>query len=121
MDRNVRRYFVYIASSWNGTLYVGVTNDPVRRIGEHQEGKVTGFTAKYRIDRLLYVEEAPSALVAVEREKQLKRWRREKKMRLIATQNPEGRDLASEEIDGVSKRTRVRFPPGIDRKANSYG
>jgi putative endonuclease len=76
-------FYVYIlASRYRGTLYVGVTNDLSRRIGEHKSGLVPGFTRKYRVHRLVYFEEYPSVLEARDRERVLKRWRREWKLKL---------------------------------------
>jgi putative endonuclease len=91
------RFFVYIlASRYKGTLYVGVTNDLVRRIGEHKSGLVPGFTRKYGVHRLVYVEECASILEARARERVLKRWRREWKFALIEKVNPDWRDLTAE-------------------------
>jgi putative endonuclease len=90
-------YFVYIlASRRNGTLYVGVTNDLVRRIGEHKSKVVPGFTRKYRVDKLVYFEEYASVLEARARERALKRWDRAWKLALIETMNPQWRDLTDE-------------------------
>jgi putative endonuclease len=92
-----RIYFVYIlASRRNGTLYVGVTNDLVRRIGEHKSKLVPGFTRKYRVDKLVYFEEFASILEARARERALKRWDRAWKLALIEAMNPQWRDLAEE-------------------------
>jgi putative endonuclease len=90
-------YFVYIlASRRNGTLYVGVTNDLVRRIGEHKSKLVPGFTRKYRVDKLVYFEEYASVLEARARERALKRWDRAWKLALIEAMNPQWRDLSEE-------------------------
>jgi putative endonuclease len=90
-------YFVYIlASRRNGTLYVGVTNDLVRRIGEHKSKLVPGFTRKYRVDKLVYFEEYASILEARARERALKRWDRAWKLALIEKLNPQWRDLSDE-------------------------
>src|SRR3954449_8511254 len=92
-----RIYFVYIlASRRNGTLYVGVTNDLVRRIGEHKSKLVPGFTRKYRVDKLVYFEECASILEARARERALKRWDRAWKLALIEKLNPQWRDLSEE-------------------------
>jgi len=79
----------------NGTLYVGVTNDISRRIAEHQSGAADGFTRRYKIDRLVYVEEYASIVEARAREHALMRWRREWKFALIEKLNPQWRDLAA--------------------------
>ena len=91
------RYFVYIlASRRNGTLYIGVTNDLVRRMSEHKDKLVPGFTRKYGVDRLMYFEEYASILEARARERSLKRWDRAWKIALIEKTNPQWRDLTDE-------------------------
>ena len=89
-------YFVYIMASRSGVLYVGVTNELARRVVEHQEGLIPGFTSKYNVNRLVYFEEMKDIRAAIAREKQIKRWRREKKVRLIEGVNPNWRDLSEE-------------------------
>ena len=90
-------YFVYIlASRRNGTLYVGVTNDLVRRMSEHKGKLVPGFTRKYGVDKLVYFEEYGSILEARARERILKRWNRAWKIALIEKTNPQWRDLTEE-------------------------
>ncbi|MBM3526753.1 MAG: GIY-YIG nuclease family protein [Alphaproteobacteria bacterium] len=87
-------FYVYIlASRYRGTMYVGVTNDLVRRMGEHKSGAVPGFTKRHKIGRLVYFESYASILEARARERTLKRWRREWKFELIEAQNPKWRDL----------------------------
>jgi len=87
-------YWVYIlASTSGGTLYVGVTNDLVRRVYEHRQGFANGFTRKYAIKRLIYFEAYDTALAAIQREKNLKHWPREWKIDLIVRDNPSWRDL----------------------------
>ena len=87
-------YFVYmLASKRNGTLYVGVTNDLSRRVGEHKAGVVPGFTRQYRVDRLVYAEGYSSIIEARARERSLKRWRRDWKIQLIEKANPDWNDL----------------------------
>jgi putative endonuclease len=94
------RYFVYIlASRYKGTLYVGVTRDLSRRVGEHKSGFVPGFTREYKIHRLVYYEEYASILEARARERVLKRWRRAWKIQLIETVNPSWRDLTPDLIN----------------------
>jgi putative endonuclease len=91
------RFFVYIlASERNGTLYIGVTNDLLRRVGEHKGKLVPGFTRRYGVDRLVYVEEYLSILDARARERALKRWRRAWKVQLIEKENPEWNDLSDD-------------------------
>jgi putative endonuclease len=91
------RYFVYIlANVRRGVLYVGVTNDLVRRVIQHRSKAVPGFTRTYGVVRLVYFEEYPSILEARAREHALKRWRRAWKFALIEGVNPDWRDLSSE-------------------------
>jgi len=87
-------YYVYImASKRNGTLYIGVTNDLIKRIYEHKNNLVDGFTKKYRIHNLVYYEQTEDVKSALQREKQLKKWNRKWKIRLIEEMNPEWKDL----------------------------
>ena len=87
-------YYVYLlASQRNGTLYVGVTNDLVRRVYEHKNGLADGFTKKYAVHMLVCFEISESIDSAISREKQLKNWRREWKVALIEKANPEWEDL----------------------------
>jgi putative endonuclease len=90
-----REYSVYIMTGRCGTFYVGVTNNIYRRVAEHKAG-LSEFTARYRLHRLVYVESTDDVWSALAREKQLKPWRREKKIRLIRTMNPRFLDLAAE-------------------------
>jgi putative endonuclease len=90
-------YYVYIlASRRNGTLYIGVTNDLVRRLSEHKGKLVPSFTRKYGVDKLVYFEEYASILEARARERTLKRWQRAWKLELIEKMNPQWRDLTDE-------------------------
>ena len=88
-------YYVYIlASATNVTLYIGVTSDLLRRVYQHRNHiDPDSFTAKYNVHKLVYFEETNDVRSALEREKQLKGWRRSKKNRLVETQNPEWKDL----------------------------
>jgi putative endonuclease len=86
----------YILASRSGTLYIGVTNDLARRIYEHKWGLAPGFTRKYKVHYLVYVEEFASADEAIAREKQLKGWTRRKKLALVQSANPTMRDLSVE-------------------------
>jgi putative endonuclease len=93
----MREYYVYIlASGPGGTLYVGVTNDLVRRVYEHKSGAVPGFTKRYKIDRLVYFEIYGISYDAIQREKNMKHWPRVWKTRLILQSNPTWRDLYDE-------------------------
>jgi putative endonuclease len=90
-------FFVYIlASKRNGTLYVGVTNNLVRRLSEHKAKLVPGFTRKYVVDQLVYFEAFDSILEARARERSLKSWRRAWKIALIEKLNPDWRDLTDQ-------------------------
>ncbi|MDD2903836.1 MAG: GIY-YIG nuclease family protein [Syntrophales bacterium] len=92
----MRQYYVYILTNKSGTLYVGVTNDLERRMSEHKGSLVPGFTKKYKIDQLMYYEEANDVREAIAREKQIKGWRREKKIALIEADNPTWQDLSAD-------------------------
>lgn len=89
-----KRYFVYLlASHKHGTLYIGVTSDLIRRVYEHKTKAVPGFTKKYDITKLVYFEIFDDPLTAIEREKELKKWRRDWKIRLIEENNPAWADI----------------------------
>jgi putative endonuclease len=90
-------YWVYrLASGHNGTLYVGVTSDLVRRIAEHREGAMPGFTERYGVKRPVWYETHDSIEAAIRREKRLKKWPRAWKVALIEAANPNWRDLWAE-------------------------
>jgi putative endonuclease len=87
-------YYVYLmASRRNGTLYLGVTNDLVRRVYQHRNKLLPGFTARYDVDKLVWYEIYDDPTNAITREKDIKKWRRAWKIRLIEEMNPEWRDL----------------------------
>lgn len=93
------QYFIYIlASKKNGTLYIGVTSDLIKRIYEHKNDLVKGFTQKYTIHKLVYFEATESIESAIMREKQLKTWNRAWKINLIEKSNPGWNDLYSDLI-----------------------
>jgi len=93
----MRSYYVYIATNKHNTVfYTGVTNDIFRRMEEHKNKKKKGFTSKYNINKLIFVEETNDVTVAIEREKQLKNWRRQWKINLIKEMNPFMKDLIDE-------------------------
>jgi putative endonuclease len=92
----VSQYYVYIMASQSGVLYTGVTNDLNRRVGEHKEGQISGFTKNYKVSQLVYYETMDNVNAAIAREKQIKRWRREKKVKLVETINRGWKDLARE-------------------------
>ena len=89
-----KRYSVYILASRSGALYIGITGDLVRRIAEHRAGTASRHTRRYRIYRLVHVETTDDVHAAIAREKQLKGWRREKKLALIRESNLAWDDLA---------------------------
>lgn len=89
-----RHYYVYIlASKIGGTLYIGVTNDLVRRVYEHRENLAAGFTKKYEVHRLVYFEQHDNIEAAIQWEKRLKKWNRRWKIQLIEETNPNWSDL----------------------------
>jgi putative endonuclease len=88
------RYYVYLLTNWNNkVMYVGMTNDLMRRVHEHRTHAVKGFTEKYNVHKLVYFEETSDVHAAIAREKEIKKWRREKKNALVVRTNPEWRDL----------------------------
>ncbi|HOG18726.1 MAG: GIY-YIG nuclease superfamily protein [Syntrophaceae bacterium PtaU1.Bin231] len=90
----MKQYYVYIlASKRNGTLYVGITSDLVKRIYEHKEGLTDGFTKLYRVHTLVHYEAFDDVVEAIAREKQLKKWNRKWKLELIEEKNPGWKDL----------------------------
>ena len=90
----MKNYYVYILSSETGTLYTGVTSDLMNRVYQHKHKLVNGFTKRYDVSRLVYYEETTDIKVALEREKEIKGWRRSKKIDLIKSLNPSCKDLA---------------------------
>ena len=99
-----RMYCVYIASSKSRAIYIGITSDLVGRMQQHRNRTLPGHTSKYRIDRLVYFETTQDVRSAIQREKQLKGWRREKKVRLIETHNPTWQDMAADGFITVAGR-----------------
>jgi len=91
-----KEYYVYIMTNKSRTLYTGVTNNLMRRVYEHKNKLVEGFTSKYNIQYLVYFESTSSVYAALEREKQIKGWLRKKKIALIDSMNPEWKDLSEE-------------------------
>lgn len=87
-------YYVYILASISRVLYIGITNDLTRRIAEHKQKLVRGFTSRYNINRLVYFERGGDVRAAIRREKQIKGWTRQKKIDLIEAANPEWKDLS---------------------------
>ena len=92
----IGRYYVYLLTNWNDkVMYVGVTNNLERRIYEHKNKLIKGFTEKYNVNKLVYFEETQDVNAAIEREKEIKKWRREKKNQLVNLMNPKWDDLSS--------------------------
>ena len=90
-----RWYFVYILSSFRRCLYTGITDDLPERIANHKTWKPKAFTSRYGVTDLVYVEATTDVRAAIAREKQIKSWRREKKVKLITAMNPDWRDLST--------------------------
>jgi putative endonuclease len=110
--------WVYIMSNRpNGTLYTGVTNDLTRRGFEHREGIIGGFTKRYGLTRLVYVERHETTAAAIQREHNIKHWPRRWKVRLVLDANPEWRDL----FDEITGFVDGRDTPGTARKGRSPG
>jgi len=94
-----KTFYTYImASKRNGTLYIGVTKDLIKRVWEHKHGFVDGFTNKYKIKNLVYFEQHTTIMNAIHREKRLKEWKRQWKLGLIEKHNPNWNDLYDEII-----------------------
>ena len=92
----MKTYYVYImASKRNGTLYIGITSNLERRVYEHQQNIVKGFTEKYNVHHLVYYETTSDVQAALQREKQLKKWNRQWKLELVEKENPEWKDLST--------------------------
>ncbi len=91
-----KSYYVYILASRSRNLYTGVTNNLMRRVSDHRQGLIPGFTHKYRIHRLVHFESFGDVRAAIAREKQIKSWRREKRVALIESGNPTWGDLSAE-------------------------
>ena len=95
----MRAYYVYIMTNASRTLYTGMTNDLVRRVYQHRNHMVAGFTKRYNVTWLVYYEEAGTAEAALNREKQIKGWRRSRKLALVETMNPTWKDLSQDWYD----------------------
>jgi len=109
----MKQYYLYIlASRKNGTLYTGVTNNLVRRVYEHKENLVPGFTKKYNVHKLVYYEQCTDIYSAIARGKRIKKWKRQWKINLIESVNPDWTDLYDEihvGIDSVSSVAKERI------------
>ncbi|MEK7096600.1 MAG: GIY-YIG nuclease family protein [Patescibacteria group bacterium] len=96
MEESLKLYYVYIMTSPSRVLYIGMTDNLERRVSEHKQGLLKGFTSKYKCKILVYFESSNDVSAVLEREKQLKRWNRQKKIDLIEKMNPEWKDLGEE-------------------------
>jgi putative endonuclease len=96
-----KQYYVYIlANRRNGTLYTGITSNLIKRVWEHKEKAVDGFTKKYSIDKLVYFEQYQDSIKAISREKRIKKYPRKWKINLIEKENPRWKDLYKELVSG---------------------
>ena len=93
MVKKEYNFYVYIMTSSSGTLYIGITNNLLRRVLEHKESKIEGFTKKYSCNKFVYYEHYTDVHAALSREKEIKKWRRKKKQNLIKSINPHWNDL----------------------------
>jgi len=101
--RKQKSYYVYILASISGTLYIGITSTLEERLFKHKEGLDDGFTKKYGVNRLVYFESFDDVRKAIDREKQLKGWRRAKKIALIEKSNPQWKDLSADWYRAIPK------------------
>jgi putative endonuclease len=101
-----KNYYVYIMTNKSRTFYTGVTNNLERRVYEHKHKLIEGFTKRYNITLLVYYEVGTDVREAIAREKQVKDWRREKKIALIESMNPEWKDLSAEWEEDFSLRSK---------------
>ncbi|HEY4899762.1 MAG TPA: GIY-YIG nuclease family protein [Terriglobales bacterium] len=114
--RQDRRYSVYILASFTGTLYIGVTSNLPRRVWQHKQHAIEGFTDAHDVTRLLYFEVYTEVVNAITREKQLKGWRRTKKIALIEKNNPRWEDLSREWYKSDSLLPTVKITQSGDRR-----
>jgi len=105
-----RTYYVYILASRSRNLYTGVTGKLESRMVEHREGLIPGFTSRYRIFRLVYFETFSDIRAAIAREKEIKGWRREKKIWLIKRSNPTWEDLADQLPGRLKTKKQIPHP-----------
>jgi len=113
--RKERHYYVYILGSYSGTLYIGVTGNLRKRVWQHKEEAIEGFTKRYGITRLLHFERFHEVLAAIVREKQLKGWTRAKKIALIEATNPKWEDMSRDWYSANEAELLAKFRgPGGD-------
>lgn len=115
---SMKQYFVYVMSNKSRRLYIGITSKLLKRIFQHKQKLIPGFTARYNFDMLVYFEEFGQVVNAINREKQLKGWTRAKKLTLILNENPDWVDLSAEWFDDPSWETipEAEFRPVLKRK-----
>jgi putative endonuclease len=99
-----RLYYIYILASASRALYTGVTNSPKRRVFQHRQKSIPGFTSRYNVTQLMHYEVFGDVRLAIAREKQVKAWRREKRIALIEQSNPGWGDLSEDWAPAKSKR-----------------
>ena len=105
-----KNYYVYIlASKRNGTLYIGVTSNLAKRIFEHKNNLIVGFTSQYAVHRLVYYEQTEDVYSAIGREKQLKKWNRKWKLEIIEKVNPNWNDLSNDWIPSQAGNDKLEF------------
>jgi putative endonuclease len=114
-----RRFYVYMLANRNRTLYVGVTRDIVRRMAQHRVGVGSGFTRRYAVTRLVHVESCERPRDAIAREKEIKRWSRQKQIALIEASNPTWTDLATAWFDDAGPSTGTIAIPRSARNDNA--
>ncbi len=106
-------FYVYLLTNWNNkVMYVGMTNNLERRVFEHKNKIIDGFTKKYKLNKLVYYEHTTDVNSAISREKEIKKWCREKKNRLVITKNPEWKDLSDE----LLSEDKISHPPLADSR-----
>jgi putative endonuclease len=118
MPRREYQFFVYILSNRSHILYIGVTNGLRKRVQQHRKGTPASFTARYKIDRLVYFERYQYINNAIAREKELQHWTRAQKIALIESMNPTWEELMPEELS-PSEHAKTQIPFGNDNKRNS--
>ena len=110
MSRPEHTYYVYLLASRSHILYCGVTNNLRRRLEQHREGSINGFTADYKCTRLVWFERFKDVNSAIARERQIKRWRREKKIALIRQANPTWTDLYESWTNSADEKQHITSP-----------
>ncbi|HZD30245.1 MAG TPA: GIY-YIG nuclease family protein [Candidatus Angelobacter sp.] len=115
--RKELHYYVYILASYRGTLYIGVTGNLRRRVWQHKQHAIEGFTAEYDVTRLLYFETYHEVLNAIAREKQLKGWTRAKKVALFEKENPKWEDLSLKWNSATEQELLAQFKQPGERRS----